>query len=306
MTRGRALAVATLAVAWAWLWAGATLTAAPPAVKNRGVKAAVAPRQAKGASVEKAIAALKREYALYEKDPAGAPLRSVPDYFADNPQPVDADALLGALEKPLAGNARQTAYVKWQLLSGLPETLDDAGVRRLLKAYQKAPMPAPRYGSSPQEKRTLDALLLRARPQDDVQITAKLEQAVERSHEADRPVIAYRDELYRRLPPGRDKFFAGLEDAHERMSVAAPTSDLMDLIVDDLQAWALAGNASKAQVREVAELVGRLRLVEGPPYYASAAVRRGRLGWVVKTDPLLTKKKFAALHKLLLDAADGA
>lgn len=282
---------------------------------SRGVAHAAAQKDAptrkagaaKPPSLDPAVAELKREYAAFVKDPDAAPLRTECDYFLDHPQTVTPAALLAVLEKPISGGGggdnRQAAYVKWQLLSGLPQTLDAATVQRLIKIYQKAPMPAPRYGFTPQEKRQLDAALAGARPQDDVQLTAKLEEAVERAYGADAPITAYRDELYRRLPVGRDKFFAGLRDATERMGVAAQKWELMEVLVEELQGWALSGDATRAQVREIAELVGRLRFVESPPYYASAGVKKGKVAWVVKTDTLFSKKKLAGLHKLLLEAA---
>lgn len=257
----------------------------------------------KGASLDAAVAELKREYAAYLKDPDAAPPRSASDYFIDHPQTVAPGALFAVLEKPMPGHNRQVAYVKWQLLSALPETLDAPAVRRLFKVYQNAPMPAPRYGLSPHEKRKLDAAVAGARPQDDVQLTAKLEEAVERAYAANAPIIAYRDELYRRLPLGRDKFFAGLRDGHERMSVAAQRSALMEALIEELQGWALSGDATNTEVREIAELVGKLRFLASPPYYASAGVKKGKVGWVTKTETLFTKKKLADLHKLLLDAA---
>jgi hypothetical protein len=77
-------------------------------------------------------------------------------------------------------------------------------------------------------------------------------------------------------------------------------------LLDDLPQWALVtavDEAGRAAVAEVAELLGRLRFVESPPYYAYASVRSGKLAWRTRTDTLLTKAKFAALHKQLLDAA---
>jgi hypothetical protein len=294
MNRGRALAVGLVA---AVLWACAGAGAAAAAQKNA----------AKGPTLAGAVAELKREYAAYRKDPDAAPLRTASDYFLDQPGAPPPAAVLAALEKPLGDDARLAAYVKWQLLSALPETLEEADdAQRLIKAYQKAPLPALRYGAAPREKQQLDALLTRARPQDDVPLTARLEEAVAHGHDADAPVMAYRDALYRRLPVGRDRFRAGLQDAYARLSVAAPTTDHMARVAEELRDWARSGDATAAQVGEVAELVGRLRFEEGPPYYASAAVRRGKLSWVVKRDTLMTGKKLADLHKLLLDAAASA
>ena len=297
MTRGRALAVGVVAAALLWACAGVAGAA------QKGKANGKPPAAAKGPTLASAVAELKREYAAYRKDPEQAPLRTASDYFLDHPGAVSTPAVLAALEKPLGNDARLAGYVKWQLLSALPETLEEADAKRLIKAYQKAPLPAPRYGSAPREKQELDALLTRARPQDDVPLTARLEEAVARGRDADAPVIAYRDGLYRRLPPGRDKVRAGLQDAHARLSVAAPTEEFMAVVAEELQGWALSGDATPAQVGEVAELVGKLRFVEGPPYYESAAVRRGKLSWVVKRDTLMTKKKLADLHKLLLDTA---
>lgn len=301
MNRGKALAtvaIALVAVAGA-AGVGAAVQKDVPTRKARG-------QAAKAPSLEGAIAELKREYAAYVKDPDAAPLRSECDYFIDHPQTVTPGAVLAVLEKPMPGDSRLAAYVKWQLLSGLPDELDPATVQRLVKVYQKAPMPAPRYGFTTREKRKLDAAVAGARPQDDVQLTAKLEEAVERGYGADAPITAYRDELYRRLPVGRDKFFAGLRDATERMSVAAQKWELMELLVEELQGWALSGDATQPQVREMAELVGRLRFVESPPYYASAGVRKGKVAWVKKNDTLFSKRKLADLHKLLLEAAGMA
>lgn len=306
MTRGQgSVAALIVAVSIGGVISGGSLAVAHAAAqKDAPTRKAGA---AKPPSLDPAVAELKREYAAFVKDPDAAPLRTECDYFADHPRTVTPAALLAVLEKPIpgagGGDNRQAAYVKWQLLSGLPETLDAATVQRLIKIYQKAPMPAPRYGFTPQEKRQLDAALAGARPQDDVQLTARLEEAVERAYAADATITAYRDELYRRLPVGRDKFFAGLRDATERMSVAAQKWDLMEALVEELQGWALSGDATRAQVREIAELVGRLRFVESPPYYASAGVKKGKVAWVVKTDTLFTKKKLADLHKLLLEAA---
>ena len=266
--------------------------------------AALAP--AKSPELDKAIAALRQEYAAHLK--SGTALRTSCDYFAKG-SPVLPEPLLLALEKPITGvassDARQAAYVKWQLLSGLPENLDDATTRRLLRVYERAPVPPPRFGSSAQEKKKLDGLLAGARAQDDVRLNATLDEAVSRGTAADAPVIAFRDELYRRLPAGRDKFVAALLDANSRINVAAEKEKLAEALSKDIPAWTLAAGTDPAEVREVAELLGKLRFVESPPYYAYASVRSGQLGWRTRSDTLLTKKKFADLHKAMLDAAAG-
>lgn len=294
MNRGRVLATSACIVA-------IVLACAPPAAaapKGKSGKGA-----AKGPTLDGALAELRREYAAHQKDADAAPLRDACDYFVDHPLEVPPAALFGALVQPNGKEPRLAAYVKWQLLGALPATLDDAQVQRLIKVYQKAPFPAPRYASTKPEQQKLDRLMLRARPQDDVELTSKLEEAVKRAAEADRPVLAYREELYRRLPLGRDKIVAGLRDGYERMSVAVPTITFTDAVRDDMRSWVASGEASRAELREVAELMGKLRFLESPPYYESAGVRKNRLGWVLKTGKLMPNAKMVEMHKLLLDAA---
>jgi hypothetical protein len=265
-------------------------------------------RAADKAVVEKAVAELRREFTAHTKNASSASLRTECDYFKPDAG-VSADLVLPILEKPIQGaDARQTAYVKWQLLSALPKTVEDESIaQRLVKVYQRAPTPSPRYTCAPREQKELDKLLSGARPEDDVRLTDKLEEAVKRGAEADRPIIAFRDELYRRLSPGRDKYIAALQDANARLVVAADKEFLAEALEKDLPTWAIStADSEKGQVKEVADLLGKLRFVESPTYYKSAGVRRGKLQWISDTDTLLTTKKFATLHKTLLDVSGSA
>lgn len=265
-------------------------------------------RAADKAMVEKAVAELRREFIAHAKNASSASLRTACDYFKPDAG-VSAELILPALEKTIQGaDARQTAYVKWQLLSALPTVIEEESVaQRLVKVYQHAPGPSLRFGCSPREQKELDRILGGARPEDDIGLTEKLEQAVQRGTDADRPIIVFRDELYRRLAPNRDKFVAAIQDANARLLVAADKEFLAESLEKDLPAWAIGvPDSEKAQVKEVADLLGKLRFVESPTYYKSAGVRRGRLQWISDTDTLLTAKKFATLHKTLLDAASSA
>ena len=296
MHRGQGLAIRISAGAWLLvLTLGTSLSAAPPPPKKS---------PAKSPEVVQAIAELKREYGASVRNPEAAPLRTACNYFKEDAAgTIPLDAVLAVLDRRMPGDARECAYVKWQLLSALPAEPDEATVRRLVKLYQQAPAPAPRYGTSKQDQRKLDALLVGAKLEDDVRLTEGLEKMAEQAAAGDRVVIAFRDELYRRLPPSREKFLAALQDAHARVTAAADKAKLAEALQTDLPGWALQGGTSRAHVREVAELLGKLRFIESPPYYAYASVRSGTLGWRTRNDALLTKAKFATLHKAMLDAA---
>jgi hypothetical protein len=295
MHRGWGYAVAVVMAAWliAGTGVGGQFASAAPSTKSP--------------ELESAIAELKREYAVYAKDPEREKLRAEASYFKKGTATIPPDAVFAALEKPIpgvpVGDVRQAAYVRWQLLSALPETLEDAHVRRLLKLYDRAPLPAIRYGASKQEQKELDRLIPNARREDDVKLTSAMDEQAAKAAMRDRPVTGLREELYRRLPLGRDKLVAGMTDVGVRLSVASDTKSLAELLAEDLTKWSTGLDVDRAELREVVELFGKLRMTESPPYYAYASVRSGKLGWRTRTDSLLTRAKATALHKQLLEAA---
>src|SRR3954468_5610542 len=71
------------------------------------------------AAVRAAVMALMDEYEQHRREPDDHPLRKSCDYFKDHPsQDVTSDAIMAELLGPYQ-DARQAAYVRWQLLSGL-------------------------------------------------------------------------------------------------------------------------------------------------------------------------------------------
>src|SRR4051812_21118948 len=95
--------------------------------------------------VAPAITALVKEYQTSLKEKNGEGLREKCDYFAsDKPDGVTPDVILAALDKPIPGAAdpRAEAYVKWQLLSGIPGKLPDELKARAINAYRRAPLPS--------------------------------------------------------------------------------------------------------------------------------------------------------------------
>lgn len=262
-------------------------------------------------ALDAAVTELKKEYAAHLRNPDAAPLRLQCTYFLDHPpaSPPSAEAVVAALESPVSNDPRATAYVRWQLLSAAPKKFegDPKLLARVLDAYRRAPAPAPRLGLSVQDQAKLDALLTRARKEDDATLSAKLEEQATKDAEAGKPILAYRDELYARLPDGFESLLAGFEDAHDRTLAAAGggTQDAhAGKVVGDALAWAQSGQADPKQCGQLAELVARLRHVRSPPYYARATLRRGadRLSWATRTDAVYSPKKLSDLEKVLRDA----
>ena len=173
------------------------LAAAPPAAPQKPppAKSAPAPKPLSAAAravVEAAVDTLRKEHAAYLKSPK-SPLRTEPDYFAKNKSSeLTPEMVLAALEQPLAGDVRTVAYVRWQFLSALPETLDSPLLSQAIGIYRSAPRPLPRYGLAASEQATLDVAMQSARKQDDVLLNTQLDKAVKLIAEHNGPVIAYR------------------------------------------------------------------------------------------------------------------
>lgn len=259
--------------------------------------------------LDAAVADLTKEYAAHVKDPRGSRLRPQSSYFVDHPVQLSAGALLDALERPPGDDPRLAAYVRWQLLSAAPEKFDPAVVRRVVAIYQKAPAPAPRFGMSPEEKGRLDVLLLKAKKEEDVALSARLDERVRQGAEQNRPILAYRDALYAKLPEGFEALAAGLRDAHERTLAAAgggAYDEHAGRVVKDALAWAQSGAADPEQCARLADLVAKLRFVRSPPYYVRAAWRQPRPSWSTRSDGVYSPKKLADLEAVLREAQNLA
>lgn len=254
------------------------------------------------AAVEAAIDELRKEFQAQLRDPA-VQVRTVCDYFVSNPSKViTSEAIMAALETKIDADARTAAYVRWQLLSGVPpfEVKDAAAA---IAVYRKAPLPTPRVGLSAAEQAQLDRALEGRRSTDDVILTSQLEAAVRQWTKLNRHVIAYRDEWYRRLPRTVQSFAAAFEDAFERQMLAAGAEDFAPLVIADVHNWLVAGDADPPKCAALAELLAQLRAKDAPPYYGYASVRYGKLTWVKKTDSMDPRKKLTHLHQALVEAA---
>lgn len=260
--------------------------------------------------IEAADAALHREYVAAQKDPAKPDkgLREKSDYFLQNPAPeLKPDALLTALTRPISGDPRAAAYVRWQLLSGLPDPLDSHDPRLLtlaIEAYRKAPLPAPHFGLTAADQRQLDALAASARREEDVTINSQVEEAQRKLVRANRYALAYRDEFYRRLPKAPATFLAAFQDADERLKLAAGVRQWMPTVVGDIYAWINSPDADPQSLTKMADAVAELRFRSAPPYYDHVVLGpKNKLTWEKKSDSANPEGALPKLQQALLEAA---
>jgi hypothetical protein len=227
--------------------------------------------EAARSAVKNAIVALNKEYEQSLRKPNTDTLRTSCNYFADHPsKDLTPEAIFPTLLTSGVGDIRATAYVRWQLLSGLPPKLDDdAAAKQLLAAYRASPGPTPRFGVSADDQQKLDRLVQSAKLADEPDVRAKVDEAVTASRRANGPVLAYREELYRRLPKTPETFAVALDDLSQRNAAVSDAKDLIKAFVADVRAWAASSDPapSPQTLAALGKAVRRLADTKGPQYY---------------------------------------
>jgi len=252
----------TIAILCAFASAQSLRAAAPakPAAATPG-KPAASPAQP-------AITALLKEY----KDKKGEGLREKSNYFQENKtEGITPDVIVAALEKPVSTDARTEAYVKWQLLSGVEAAFPEELKARVVRVYRNAPVPPNHPGGDHQR---LDRELRRTiginNADAEVPVNKELAEAIKKYREQIEPILAYRDELYSRMPSGFDKLAAGVSDVYDRASHGAPTTEFWKGVMGDIRAWALASTDS-AHMRDMSAALTKLHAIvkddKNKPYY---------------------------------------
>ncbi|HEV2296569.1 MAG TPA: hypothetical protein VGR35_22185 [Tepidisphaeraceae bacterium] len=218
-------------------------------------------------AIQSAIAELTKEIESALRHGQDPP-RAQSDYFYGQVQ-VPPAAVVAALRRPLAGDVRVAAYVKWQLLSALPKEMDDATTQELLAVYRAAPAPLPRPGIEKQQREELDRMIRGAKEPDEPALAEQFEQLVERAARDNRAVLAYRDELFARLPPTYDALAAGFEDAAARVNVGADAAGHVRKVCKAVPQWASSTVASPSpeQLKAMSRALAQLEKKKGQPYY---------------------------------------
>ena len=228
-----------------WLIALSLATIAPAALSadtapKPVAKSAVSADAGKKAlaAVQAAVQSLTKEVAAHEKDPK-TPLREKSNYFAENPSPdVTPESVLQALVSKIRPDPTGDSYIKWQLLSAVSGKFDDKLAPTAADALMKAPKPLSRPGISYDDRRQLEPMLRNVQTNDDAAaINKKLDELVTAWEEKNKPVLAYRDELYAKLPTGPATLLARLQDGAQRGEAGIDSNIMMKGVVDDIAQW---------------------------------------------------------------------
>jgi hypothetical protein len=139
----------------------------------------------------------------------------------------------------------------------------------------------PRFGISFEDQQKLDRLAQGVKQPDEPDLRAKMDEALSVGRRENMPILAYRDELYRRLPKTSETFAIALEDLSQRNAAAADAKDLLKAFVADVRAWATASDASPTPVTlaTMARAVRRLADTRSPQYYDAPYWRESAHGF---------------------------
>lgn len=203
-------------------------------------------------------------------------LRSTSDYLTRSPNAeLTTEVLLNILQRRCGDTETMDAYIKWQLLSGLPDKLTEEYGDAGRDAYEASPQLTIRPGMSEQDMRALDREARRV--DDPMQLTGMLMNEVRRVDLLNDPVLKFRDELFARLPDGHDTFMLALKDLYDRgMSGISPRTHCR-LITQRIAAW--TQNAKPAEAASLYGAVSELLFAQMPEYYDSLQANRDAGGY---------------------------
>lgn len=202
-----------------------------------------------------AVAALQKEYQAHLKIPKTSPLRGKSDYFKENAADITPDSIVKALETSVSGPYPTDAYVKWQLLSGMPAKIPDELVKRAIAVYRHAPAPANNPGL---DHRAMNKAIMGVQKNRIPDVQKEFDSALADNGKVNHIVLSYRDELYTRLPATYDVLLAGLEDAGERASCGLNASGFFATVSGGIRAWTLT-QPKPGQVQNMLDQAMRIK-----------------------------------------------
>ena len=222
--------------------------------------------QAARAAVNEALDALRAEVAAM-KTPAD--LRGESDYFTTDgkelAEAVTPAIVVEALGAQLAPAPAVDAYLKWQLLSAVPGKFEGELEPAAVRAYENAPRPLPKPGIDPQERRALRQAELNGLREGQVDdADARFKAFSDRQTQGNDQILAYRTELYGKLPVSGPSLAAAMNDVVQRVEAGINSHGMSRQVIGDAQTWAVA--ADRNDVMRVASLMRELDGYEAPQH----------------------------------------
>ncbi len=197
--------------------------------------------------------------------------RTASDYFttADGEKPTEQQ-ILGQLNRNVNGNALIDAYVKWQLLSGAPETFSAERSEEAVRALVNAPALPTLPGAVPDVQRKLQDALSKMRPEKDGNLSLDNGQLLSSVNEQlaaetariandSKLLVEYRNELMKRIPTTDEKqktllMKARVEDLWQRGAAGYSVGDTFKSLGSEIRTW--AATADKDAIGRMHAFIG--------------------------------------------------
>ena len=205
--------------------------------------------------------------------------RTESDYFKKSPAKVDVVKLFEALIRQ-GPNATIDAYVKWQLISILPDRLalefERAGTKVLLLAPQIAPLD----GSTSTTRDELTRQVAKLSKDEVDLFNQSHETLIHEQRERARIVICYRSEFSARLPIAEQCLKARLDELWTRGSYGLDVEAESKALFADLRTW--KSKAGPDQVKQMAATILDYALRPQPFMFDRVEWKpdESRAGWI--------------------------
>ncbi len=222
-----------------------------------------AKKPGKGESLKKAIQELNKEAHDFAKNPNEAKLRTVSDYFKSVPDDVTVDQLIGAIERSQAPEPFVDAYIRWQLMSGLPAELDAKQLRRLYNAYQNTPRLQNRFGVDPRDRQWFDSMIRGGKETDEETAKAKLNELRRPTSAPNGAIIHLRSALIARFPRNYDSILLSLNEAQMRLDHGINVTEFLKNVADTIHLWIVMDNPPPAQMESLVAMLNKTKDYKG-------------------------------------------
>lgn len=223
-----------------------------PAVKKKPAAAKIP------ASVTTAITEIRREFEQGK-------LRDKSSYFVDNPNAeLTTEVVFTLLLKPQGKSDPMDAYIKWQILSGLPKPLPEENIPDVVLAYRKAPGVVTRPGMTDEQKRSLDKDLRKVDRMGAKNVLDKLTLNIRDNQTLNAPAMAYRKALWALLPDDAHGFEAALDDCLYCAENGMLYGNMEDVLLDRIRKWV---TDNKQDMEIVYNKLMSLKTAKLPTYY---------------------------------------
>jgi hypothetical protein len=265
-------------------------------------------RAAARKAVHQAIQQLAKEFEAHGSD-AATPLRTQCNYFTENPSTdLTPEAILEGISS-VDGPIAESCYIRWQLLSGLPEKADNKLAPQIGELYAEAPAPLANPSITPNQRAGLDSQTMRMTADQESLVNTAWSKHIEDWKAQNAPIISYSNKLFAMLPEGLGAFTLGMQDAYQRRAASGvDCSDFINSIIQSSRNWAVA--ASPEELSAAAQVCDRwARAYNGsfpPQVYTSVAWndQNRRLVWQAKGIDCVPVDTLNDFRKFLISQAN--